>query len=68
MSHDGEQFNAGGDLGITVNSTDNPAVPSGGYYVSIGDGQSHSTAVYNPDGSLADVKANNDWGDVSTQS
>jgi hypothetical protein len=58
----GARFSTGGRSHVTVNSTDNPRVP-GGHYVSVGDDDAndHSTAVYNPDGTLADVKANKGW-------
>lgn len=45
----------------TVNPTDDPKVP-GGYYISQQDDKGNkATSVHNPDGSLADVKANKDW-------
>jgi hypothetical protein len=62
----GARFSTGGNSHVTINPTEDPKAP-GGHYVSIGDDQDHSTAVYNPDGTLADVKANRDWRDVPRQ-
>ena len=56
----GAHFPTGDSEHVTVNPTENPKVPDG-HYVSIGDDKDHSTAVYDEDGSLADVKANKDW-------
>jgi hypothetical protein len=46
----------------TVNETSDPAAP-GGYYLSQEDTETgdHATAVYNPDDTLADVRANESW-------
>lgn len=47
----------------TVNPTDDPKVGTDGYYLSQTDVASgeKATAVYNGDGSLANVPANRDW-------
>ena len=42
-------------------------VPAGGYYYNQHGSDGHATAVYNPDGTLADVAANRDWVDVPRQ-
>jgi hypothetical protein len=65
-TQEGARFEVGGGMNVTVNSTDDARVP-GGYYVSIGNGQDHSTSVHNSNGTLADVKANDDWVDSPRQ-
>ncbi len=61
-SKDGQQWSSGDGTIHTVNSTVDPNVASGGYYHTQVDARGNkATAVYNPDGSLADVKANRDW-------
>jgi hypothetical protein len=57
---EGARFPTGDTSHITINATSDPKAPDG-YYVSVGDDTDHSTAVYNGDGTLADVKANRDW-------
>ena len=62
MSSDGEQW-VGPDGTIhTVNSTEDPRVP-GGYYHTQYDPETgaKATAVYNADGTFADVPANKAW-------
>lgn len=63
---DGERWTNSDGSTVTVNSTNDPGAP-GGYYVSQSDGGDHSTAVYNGDGTLADVPANSGWVDVPRQ-
>jgi hypothetical protein len=61
-NHDGEQW-VGPDGTIhTVNPTNDPNVPGGFYHSQRApDGSAKATAVYNPDYTFADVKANKDW-------
>jgi hypothetical protein len=60
--NEGARFPTGGSSHVTVNSTDDPKAPEGGHYVSIGDDNDHSTAVFDSDGALADdVRTNRDW-------
>ncbi len=67
MSDDGQQWNGSDGTRHTVNSTDDPKVP-GGYYHSQQDGDGNkATAVFNSDGSMANVSANRDWTPVSRQ-
>ena len=58
---EGAQWSQGG-ITYTVNSTDDPKAP-GGYYLSMRDEQTgdHTTAVYNPDDTFAETKANKQW-------
>ncbi|MDO4773707.1 MAG: hypothetical protein Q4A37_01110, partial [Candidatus Saccharibacteria bacterium] len=64
---DGDRWFDNDGTSHTVNSTSDPAVPEGGYYHSIGNSSGHATAVYNPDGTLADVSANAGWQDSPRQ-
>ncbi len=61
----GDRFETGGGGHVTVNPTDDPRVGANGYYVSVGEGEkpneTHSTAVFNADGTMADVQANRGW-------
>ncbi|QHU93909.1 hypothetical protein GWK78_02625 [Candidatus Saccharibacteria bacterium oral taxon 488] len=50
----------------TVNSTNDPNVP-GGYYYNQHGPDGHATAVYNSDGTFANVAANRDWVEVPRQ-
>ena len=65
-AQDGDQWSAG-DTTHTVNSTSDPAVPAGGHYHNQHGPDGHATAVYNPDGTMADVAANSQWQDVPRQ-
>lgn len=64
---DGEQWTDSDGTVHTVNPTDNPKVPEGGYYHTQKNKDGKASAVYNPDGTLADVRANRDWKDVPRQ-
>lgn len=66
-SQDGARWVDSSGTSHTVNSTSDPAVPAGGYYYNQHGSDGHATAVYNPDGTLADVAANRDWVDVPRQ-
>ncbi|WP_163512161.1 hypothetical protein [Fodinicola acaciae] len=55
----GEQWESGGTT-YTAKSTDDPKAP-GGYFLSQQDERGKETAVYNADGTLADVDANKNW-------
>jgi hypothetical protein len=61
MSKDGEQWTASDGTKHTVNSTQDPKAPGGYYHTQTSPDGTKATAVYNADGSLADVKANKDW-------
>lgn len=61
---DGEQWTAPDGTVHTVNSTNDPRVPEGGFYhTQVDEDGQKSTAVYNPDYTMADVPANDDWDD-----
>lgn len=66
----GAQIPAGDDMEVTVNPTRDPRVPDG-YYISVGEGAKpdrvHSTAVFNSDGTLADIPQNKGWRDTPRQ-
>lgn len=47
----------------TVNPTNDPRVPNGYYHTQVDRDGKKATAVYNADGSLADIKQNKDWKD-----
>ncbi|OYX53465.1 hypothetical protein B7Y92_02885 [Candidatus Saccharibacteria bacterium 32-50-13] len=64
---DGDQWTDADGTAHTVNSTNDPNVPAGGYYYNQHGPGGHATAVYNPDGTLADVPANRDWRDSPRQ-
>jgi hypothetical protein len=64
---DGARWTDSSGTSHTVNSTNDPAVPAGGYYYNQHGPDGHATAVYNPDGTLADVAANRDWVDSPRQ-
>ncbi len=66
-SRDGDQWTTPDGTTHTVNSTSDPRVGEGGYYYNQHGPDGHATAVYNADGTLADVPANSDWTDVPRQ-
>lgn len=63
MSKDGEQWTGPDGTIHTVDSTQDPGVSLGGFYHTQYDPNTgdKATAVYNPDGTFADVPANNQW-------
>ena len=67
QDHEGVQwFNSDGAK-LTAKATDDPKA-EGGYFVSYKEDDSdHVTSVYNSDGTLADVKANDEWQDTERQ-
>ena len=66
MSRDGEQWTDSDGTRHTVNSTDDPNA-AGGYYHNQKGPDGKATAVYNADGTLADVPANREWTEVPRQ-
>lgn len=58
---DGEQWTADDGTTHTVNSTNDPNAPGGYYHTQVDNDGNKATAVYNSDGTMADVKANRDW-------
>lgn len=68
---DGERWIDSDGTSHTVNSTSDPNVPGGYYYNQhgpTGDGSIwHATAIYNADGTFADIPQNRDWQDVPRQ-
>lgn len=60
-TRDGEQWRDPDGTRHTVNSTEDPKVPGGYYHSQLGPNGEKATAVFNPDGTMADVKANKDW-------
>lgn len=61
MSRDGEQWTTSDGTKHTVNSTEDPRAPGGYYYSQTDSNGNKATAVYNSNGTLADVPANKDW-------
>ena len=58
---DGERWTGPDGTVHTVNSTDDPGAPGGVYHTQVDKDGNKSTAVYDPDGKLADVKSNKSW-------
>ena len=57
----GVQFTADDGTTHTINSTDDKNVPNGYYHTQVDSSGNKVTAVYNSDGTLADVNANKSW-------
>jgi len=57
----GDRWTADDGTSHTVNPTSDPQVPGGYYHSQTNSDGEKSTAVYNSDGSLADIKQNRDW-------
>lgn len=60
MSKDGIKWTERDGTTHTVNSTQDPRVPGGYYHTQVDSAGNKATAVYNSDGTLADVPANKD--------
>ncbi len=61
MVKDSKQWTVSDGITHTVNSTQDPKIPDGYYHTQVDSKGNKATAVYNPDGTLANVKASKDW-------
>ena len=67
MSRDGDQWKDSAGTTHTVNSADDPKAAGGYYYTQVDSDGNKATAVYNSDGTFANVSTNSDWKDVPRQ-